>query len=54
MKENGIKIICLEQGLITILMGQCTEENGRIMSSLDMGSMNFQMELSTKGSGNIT
>ena len=54
MKENGIKIKCLEQGFITILMGQCTEENGRIMSSVDLGSMNFLMELSMKGSGNIT
>ena len=49
--ENGSKIECAVQVLITTVMGQSIKDNGKIISIMAWESMNFPTELSIKGNG---
>ena len=51
MKENGPKIECAVQVLITTMMGQSIKDNGKIINTMAWEYMNFPMVLSMKGNG---
>jgi len=48
MKDNGLKIKCMDLVLIIFPMGQSIKETGKLMNSVGKGYMNFPTARSTK------